>query len=186
MCLPQWMDLQSVHSFCAVVGAKIVLTLLSCARRPAPEDVRGPAEVRSRTQRAQSRAALQDGPDSAAAAGPRPTRCGISRHCSEYQAGQHTAHKAPTPMLIYESIGFGNVEKCVNKSYQTVSVDLCYKCRFVSVNTDPAQKDLINLKEVCQHPLSVLTRKSLTIVFTDSSSVATSFYAAVQNRQRVP
>ena len=52
----------------------LMLALLSCVRWPAPEDVGSPAEVRRRPQRAQSRAALQTGSHSAAAAGPRKNR----------------------------------------------------------------------------------------------------------------
>lgn len=57
---------------------KAVLTLLPCARRPASEDVRHPAEIRSRPQGAQSRAALQVSPHSAAAAGPRQDRYSLT------------------------------------------------------------------------------------------------------------
>lgn len=51
-----------------------MLMLLSFVRWPSPEDVRGLAEVRSRPQRAQSRAAVQASPHSAADAGPRQDR----------------------------------------------------------------------------------------------------------------
>lgn len=54
--------------------AKLMLTLLSCDRRPPPADVGGLAEVRSGPQRAQSGAALQASAHPAAAAGSRKTR----------------------------------------------------------------------------------------------------------------
>lgn len=120
-----------------------LLTLPSHVRWLAPADVRSPAEVRSRPQRAQSRATLQTSPHTAVAAGPRQDRYSV---------------RAARPVEI---LGW---DKFLRAFYYIVLIPdtwvdnsrLLYLFNCVSFHTDPNEKDLVTLKEVRQHSLSAV------------------------------
>lgn len=89
---------------------KAVLTLLPCARRPASEDVRRPAEIRSRPQGAQSRAALQVSPHSAAAAGPRQDRYSLTPVPHVQIIGSNKANPLDWIMLLSSVMQGGHLD----------------------------------------------------------------------------
>ena len=79
-------------------------------RRPASEDVRCPAEIRSRPQGAQSRAALQASPHSAAAAGPGQDRYGLTPVPHVQIIGSNKANPLDSIMLLSSVMQGGHLD----------------------------------------------------------------------------